>query len=598
MNVTEPLNQKWDLDVLFPGGSASPAFAAFLDALTADVAAFRTRLTERQVPQTPADVADWSELFDTLQEIARRQRHAGAFIGCLNAQDMKDQQAKLLGGRLKQIGAAFASVLTLLDAQLLHMPDAAWAALLALEKCRPIAFNLAERRRRVQDKLGPELESLVNDLAVDGYHAWGEFYNTVVGRVDIPFTENGKTVLLSAGQAANKLNSGDRAVREAVWEKWEAAWADQAELIAPALNHQAGFRVNLYKHRGWESVLKEPLDTNRMTETTLNVMWETIDRNKAQVVKFLARKAKVMGLPGLAWHDVTAPLTKVTRQVTFEEAADTVVEQFGRFSPGMADFAAGAIKNRWVEAEDRPGKRPGAFCTSFPVTGASRVFMTFGGTVANISTLAHELGHAYHQSVMNDLPQMAQGYAMNVAETASTFAEMILADAAVKNAQSPAERIALLADKCEKAVTMFMNIHSRFIFETAFFDERKRGLVSVDRLNELMVNAQKQAFCDALMQYHPHFWASKLHFYSTAQPFYNFPYTFGFLFSSGIYARAAAEGPAFAGRYVDLLRDTGRMQVEDLAAKHLGVDLTKPEFWQSAIDLSLADIDLFLKETE
>ena len=183
-------------------------------------------------------------------------------------------------------------------------------------------------------------------------------------------------------------------------------------------------------------------------------------------------------------------------------------------------------------------------------------------------------------------------------ETASTFAEMVVADAALRKAPTPEERLALLADKIERAVAFFMNIHARFLFETRFYEARKKGVVSAERLSELMTEAQKAAFKDALAEYHPHFWASKLHFYSTGQPFYNFPYTFGYLFSYGVYARALQEGPAFEERYIALLRDTGRTRVEELAERHLGVDLTKPDFWQAAVDLVNADIAEFLKLTE
>jgi oligoendopeptidase F len=224
--------------------------------------------------------------------------------------------------------------------------------------------------------------------------------------------------------------------------------------------------------------------------------------------------------------------------------------------------------------------------------------MTYSGTMDNVSTLAHELGHAYHQHVMNDMPALAQEYAMNVAETASTFAEMIVSDAALKLAEDKEEKIALLEQKIQNTVAFMMNIHARFIFETRFYEERKSGLVSVERLNELMLEAQKEAYCGMLSEYHPHFWASKLHFYITDVPFYNFPYTFGFLFSSGIYALAQAEGEEFAERYVDLLRDTGSMSVENLAAKHLNVDLSKPDFWLQAIELSLKDIEEFLELTD
>jgi pepF/M3 family oligoendopeptidase len=302
-------------------------------------------------------------------------------------------------------------------------------------------------------------------------------------------------------------------------------------------------------------------------------------------------------LQQLAWADVDAPLGQINKTYSYDEGAKLITEQFRRFSPLMADFTEAAFDTGWIEVEDRSGKRPGGFCTSFPISEQTRIFMTYAQTASNVSTLAHELGHAYHQHVMNDLPGLTQDYAMNVAETASTFAEMIVSDAAVKQATDPVERLALLDDKIQRSVAFFMNLHARFIFETSFYEERKKGLVSIERLNDLMSQAQKEAFKDALSDYHPHFWAAKMHFYLTEVPFYNFPYTFGFLFSAGIYAVALSEGTAFEERYIALLRDTGRMTTEQLAKKHLNVDLTKPEFWQSAVQISVEDVKQFLELT-
>jgi pepF/M3 family oligoendopeptidase len=373
--------------------------------------------------------------------------------------------------------------------------------------------------------------------------------------------------------------------------------ADCASIV-DALNHLAGFRLKLYEKRGWDEILKEPLAINRMSEETLNVMWDVIVKNKPVFVEYLNRKAKLLGTERLSWVDVEAPVGSSSQTISYDEGARMIEEQFRKFSPKMADFAVKAFENRWIEAEDRPGKRPGGFCTSLTVSKETRIFMTYAGTASNVSTLAHELGHGYHQFVMDDLPAMSQDYAMNVAETASTFAEMILSDSAVKEAKNEDEKLALLEDKIQRSVAFFMNVHARFLFETRFYAKRKEGLVSVEELNELMVTAQKEAFCDALSEYHPHFWAAKLHFYITEVPFYNFPYTFGYLFSAGIYAQAQEEGAAFEQRYIDLLRDTGRMTVEELAQKHLGVDLTKPDFWQKAVDLAIADVHEFLEMTK
>jgi oligoendopeptidase F len=595
--MQKALSQTWDLDSIFPGGSESSELISYLETLETDIRALRGEVTTGE-ENSLENIGRWRELFQSIQNISGRLKQASAFIACLNAQDVKDRKAKLLNGRVQQIIASYSSVLNVMDQQILQLPEANWETLLNDEYIKAIRFPLEEIRRRAKEKLSPEQEALAGDLAVDGYHAWSDLYSTVVGRIGILFENEGKTIQLSVGQAENKMLSGDRAVRSQVFDQFEKVWANESELCANALNHLSGFRINLYRHRGWDSVLKEPLDINRMSEKTLQAMWDSIDRKKDRFVDYIKRKAKLLGLEALSWYDVSAPLGSSVNSVNYNEGAAFIVEQFGRFSPKMADFAEKAFEERWIEAEDRSGKRPGGFCTSFPGKKQSRIFMTYSGTASNVATLAHELGHAYHQHVMNDLPTLTQNYAMNVAETASTFAEMIVADAAVKNASSDEEKLALLEEKVERSVSFFMNIHARFLFETKFYEARKKGLVGVEELNTLMENAQKTAYKGALDRYHPYFWASKLHFYITRVPFYNFPYTFGYLFSSGVYARALEEGKTFENKYIELLKDTGRMTVETLASRHLGVDLTKPDFWQSAVDLAVADVDEFLRLTE
>ena len=613
----EKLNQTWDLEVFFPGGSESPQLEVFLQALEKDIAALSERVTADRPGVAaggagvatggpgglggttcgPAGVAGWAVLLDTVQDVSDRARHASAFVSCLTSQNVHDKHARIVESRVRQISASLASVMTMVDKHILDVPEDEWRQLLEADALRPLAFNLQERRTRAKEHMGPELETLANSLSVDGYAGWGDLYNLVTGRLTIAAEKDGKPLVLSAGQAQNRLSDPDPAFRAHLMSRWEDAWAGAADLCALALNRLSGFRLALYKQRCWDSFLKEPLEMNRMSRETLDVMWETITRNKDRVAAYLQRKKRVLGLDKFGWQDVDAPVGKSRAAMTYDQAAGFIVEQFGKFNPAMADFAENAFKHRWIEAEDRPGKRMGGFCTSLPVQKQSRIFVTFSGTLGNTSTVAHELGHGYHQSLIFELPSLAQRYAMNVAETASTFAEMIVADAAVKQAKGD-ERLLLLDDKLARAAAMLMNIHARFLFETRFYEARKKGVLSVERLNDLMVAAQKEAYVGALDLYHPHFWASKLHFYSTGTPFYNFPYTFGYLFSAGVYGRAMREGAGFRAKYADLLRDTGRMRVEDLARRHLGADLTKPEFWQSAIDSVLAELPEFMDLTE
>jgi len=589
------LEMTWSLENIYPGGSGSEAFARELDGLARDIEAFERAL--RGAMDGGLATADLlGRLTEAAQSILARLREAESFTACLTAADVADRRAAALDDRVKNLAAAWQAALTLYDRVLGEADNETWNGWLASEGGPgAAAFYAAERRERAKEKLPPEQEALAGDLAVNGYHGWGELYNTIVGRTIFRAAdETGEVKTWSAGQMQNLLNHGNREVRRAAFESWEAEWGRQADLCAEALNRIAGFRLKLYGRRGWGSVLKEPLDMNRMRPETLEAMWAAVDESRPALLKYLRRKAELLGLERLDWHDVDAPIGSAARTVPYDEAAAFIVDRFRQFSPDMAGLAERAFRGRWIEAEDRAGKRPGGFCTSFPVAGETRIFMTYSGTASNVSTLAHELGHAYHQHVMNDLPAFAQEYAMNVAETASTFAEWIVSDSAVRAASDPAEKLALLDDQLQRAVAFFMNIRARFLFETRFYERRRDGLLSADDLCVLMEEAQREAYGDALGVWHPHFWASKLHFYLTDVPFYNFPYTFGYLFSSGIYARAMAEGPAFADRYAALLRDTGSMTVEDLAWKHLGARLDDIAFWREAAAVPLKDVDTFL----
>lgn len=585
---------KWDLDAIYPGGSESEAFAKELAGMDAGIAQLQELLA--------AGAGNVNERVKKMTELAQSillsLRQSESFVECLIAQNTRDLAAIGLSDRVKNISAKFFAELTRFDNVLREIDDASWNELLQDEALAEIAFNLSERRELAKLKMAPELEALAGDLAIDGYHGWGDMYSLIVSGAKFRVEQDGEEKLLSAGQMANQLSDSDRSVRAAAFAEWERVWASAADLSADTLNRIAGFRLKLYEKRGWSSVLQEPLQINRMSEATLNAMWDAIEEGKKALVPYLERKAQLFGVDKLDWHDVEAPIGSATRTVSYDEGAAFIAEQFRAFDPAMADFAELAFRDAWIEAEDRAGKRPGGFCTSFPKSEQTRIFMTYSGTASNISTLAHELGHAYHQHVMNDLPGFSQEYAMNVAETASTFAEIIVSDRAMKAATEDEEKLGLLEDKIQRSVAFFMNIHARLLFETRFYERRKQGLVTASELNELMEAAQREAFKDTLGEAHPHFWASKMHFYLTDVPFYNFPYTFGYLFSSGLYARALQEGPSFASKYVSLLQDTGRMTVEQLADKHLGVNLEEQDFWRDAVSLTAEDVRLFLEMTD
>ncbi|WP_256759771.1 M3 family oligoendopeptidase [Cohnella sp. WQ 127256] len=589
--MNEGLSLKWNLESLFPGGSSSTQYAVFVEEAEALCGSLLQELQQSDdtVPDNE-QLAAWTE---QLQNVLSRLREADAFVSCLTSQDMSDKRAVAWTERIQTLSARSKQALDLYDAKLASVPEPLWQAWLEQSDTKPILFSLNERRDSAKDKLPPALEAVASELAINGYHGWGEHYNTIVGRISIPWEGNGASVQLSVGQAANKLDDPDPAVRDLMATKWEEAWASQADLSADVLNRLAGFRLKLYGMRGWDDPLREPLRINRMSRETLDAMWTAVEESIEPLKRYLELKASRLGKEKLSWQDVDAPLATNQAKIPYDEAAQIITDAFQQFSPNMAKLAQTAFADHWIEAEDRAGKRPGGFCTSLPLSRQSRIFMTYSGTPGNVSTLAHELGHAYHGQLVEDLPPLAQDYAMNVAETASTFAEALVSDALLRRAQSKEEKLALLDDRLQRAVAFCMNIRARFLFETRFYARRASGMLEASELIELMVEAQKEAFGNALGSWHPHFWASKLHFYITDVPFYNFPYTFGYLFSTGLVAVAEREGDSFSTRYDQLLRDTGVMSVEQLASSHLGVALDQEQFWRDAVARVVKDVESF-----
>lgn len=589
----------WDLDSIFPGGSSSVALSERLNQLKEQIATFQETVSAYQEKTKPEALL---EILHQQEGISQGLSQCASFITALTSDNIYDEKAKQLYGQLMSLIPLVKAPNVVLVKKISEIAPDVWENLLQTTAFAPLAFRLNELRKEGKELLSEAEENMLSLLSLDGLNAWSEHYDTLVSTIEIPFTEDGEEKKLSAGQAFNRMMTDpDGKVRQELFTKWEEAWGEKESLFADTLNHLDGFRLKNYQLHHKNHYLDEALEYNRLTSKTLDRMWETVQENKQIFVDFLTRKAELLGKEKMEWQDQEAPLILgdlKEKRYSFDEGAAFVLENFRKFSPKMADFAQNAFEKSWIEAEDRPGKRPGGYCTGLPESKESRIFMTYGGSINEVATLAHELGHAFHSSVMWDLPQLNQDYAMNVAETASTFAELIVADAALKTATTPEEKINLIDTKMQNAIAMFMNIHARFIFENHFYEERQAGIVSASRITELMVDAQKEAYAGALTTYHPHFWCSKLHFYIDDVPFYNFPYTFGYLFSMGIYAYALKKGSSFEDDYIALLRDTASMSSEDLAKKHLGVDLQAPDFWQAGIDEVKKDVAEFMRLTE
>ncbi|MCT4486651.1 M3 family oligoendopeptidase [Levilactobacillus parabrevis] len=592
----------WDLDSLFSGGINSAQLKTKLAQTKTAIAALGDLLDRWDAASDAPQYQQFLKLITQLQAINNAIGQAGIFITAVGSADVNNPDVAPMEAQLRDLGTQADNVSGKLKKVLVQVPDVNFAEMLAQPDLKPIAFNLKEMREDGKELLDDKTEALISRLNLDGKAAWSSHYDSLVATVTVPFHDaDGNPATLSAGQADNNLlGNADPQYRADLLPAWEQAWTDKEQLFADTLNHLAGFRLTEYAAHGTTDFLREPLKDNRLSAETLNTIWQVVDNNKQFLLDYLDRKAALLGKKHAGWQDVEAPLNLPGSQLhhfTYDEAAAFIIKHYGEFSPKMAALAQRAFENRWIEAEDRAGKAPGGWMESAPETNESRIFMTFTGSPNDVSTLAHELGHAFHSSVMEDLPQLRQDYAMNVAETASTFGELIVADANVKAAKTDAEKITLINAKMDNPLAMFLNIRARFLFETHFYQLRQKKLVTPAELNELMLNAQKEAFGHDLSTYSPHLWASKLHFYIDEPAFYNFPYVFGYLFSLGIYAKAQQEGD-FEDSYIALLRDTANMSTEELAQKHLGVDLTKPDFWLAGVKLIKQDVAEFMRLTD
>jgi len=591
---------RWDMESIFPGGSSSREFAKFRKDLAADLEKATGEVGALQKKGDAADAEDWINMMVTLRKIRERVNHGASFAYCLTSQDVNDEKAMVALEEFSSYDASSDAIQTAIEGFAKAADDGAWRKIVSDERLAAEAFFWNEFRHRARLKMEPELEKLASELAVNGLHSWERLYSKMAGDLRAEFAENGETRSLSMGQIKNKLTDPDRGVRKQAFEKYFEAWKSIEALTTMQLNSLAGFRLSLYKARGWDDPLFEALLFGRVKKETIDAMWRAVDAHHGVVKKYIDAKKKYLGIDKFMWYDQLAPVAKVEKKFTYDQACDFVVEHLTSFSKDMGEFARRAIDARWIEAEDRTGKADGGYCTYLPLLRESRIFMTFSGNYNEMMTLAHEIGHAYHSYVFKDRDYFARFYPMNLAETASTFNELLVTDAALNATDDKDMKLSLIDKKIEESFVMCCDIRSRFIFESKFYEERKKGAVPKDRLNELMVEAQKEAFGDILDEggYHPLFWASKQHFSISDLAFYNFPYTFGHLFAGGIYDRARKEGAAFADAYRGLLADTGSMNCEEVAKKHLGVDITRQDFWNDAVARSLADVDLFVELTK
>lgn len=562
----------WDLEGLFPGGFAGAAWTEKL----ADVEARAEGIVaQADALGDPAEDPAWDTVLPALEDLSKAAGSLFAYAHCRTSDDVADAEGNKAVARMGGIWARISRAWTNPEQRISRADEATYAALCA----RPA---LAEQIPRFEDMratrhllLPAGEQALLAELSEPAVGAWSRLYDRISGRLRA--TVDGEE--MSVGQAFNRLDNPDPAVRAAAFAGMKGAWEPVLDDCADILGNLTETRRVVAGRLGVEPI-DSPLAGHRMERSTLDAMIGFCrDDARPLMHRYMRAKARALGGETLDYWDVRAPMGGDGTRWEWGRAQDFIIEQFATFSDEMADFARKCFAERWVEAEDRSGKRQGAFCIPFREFDQSRVFMTWSDTTTNLITLAHELGHAWHNEVMWDLPASRARVPSTLAESASTFAEAVVRGAALKQARGNEQaELSLLESDLQAAAVMLVNIPTRMLLEQSLFEDRAKGPLDPAVLSDRIEALQREWYGPALGEANRFFWAAKLHFF-LQRPFYNYPYTFGYLFSSLIHAKAVAEGPAWAPSYTALLRETGAGPAEGVAERHLGVNLREKAAW-------------------
>ena len=599
------LAQTWDNRHFFQGtddpqiATAMAEIRETIAQISSACAPFKQRIDTAET----LDEQDFIPLLAALREIhqmrttlAKQLGNVRTYISTALSVDATDTHASTVMPMLQQVGADLSQALTPMDVFLNRVRSEFVDALRADPVLVELSFLLIHQRQLRDQLLSVAEESLITGLSVSGLQSWGNLYTKLAGTLKCDI--QGETVGLA--KAANLLGDPQRETRLAAWQGMRQAWSEHQETAAAILNAINGWRLEETQKRATVRelhYLDKSCHQSRIERRTLNVLMETTYDRRAIGQRALNAMAQALGIPRMAPWDLSAPAPAVgnTGAISFDAAIALIADAFRQLTPAMGDFAVMMAEKGWIDSKPTPNRATGAYCTRFANPREPRIFMSFEGTMTNVITLAHELGHAWHNWVMRDLPLMKTYYPMTLAETASTFAETLVRDALVQRAETPTQKLEILWQDAQGAAVFLLNIPARFEFEKRLVEERKRGVAIAPRLKTMMADSWQLWYEDSLSEYDDMFWATKLHFSIAQLGFYNYPYLFGYLFSLGIYAQQSAYGKGFNDLYTAILRDTGSMTAEELVAHHLQQDISQPQFWNTSLSLVEESVARFEK---
>ena len=577
------MNECWNLNPIYTGFD-DPRFEEDLQALRRTVRDLE-ELTQHLTGDSAALLKRGLTLQEQLQELAEKLL---CYAELRQAACTTDAEAGSKIGKIMGVYSDSAAPVAAFEGWLAAIPDL--DSLIASDPLFEEYRFILERKKLGSLHLLPGIgEKVMAKLKISGSNAWAELQQYLTSTVKV--TYRGEEINLSA--VRNLAYSAEAEVRKDAYEAELACYSAIEDSVAYALNSLKLETLNECELRGYESPLARTLEQSNMEKKTLDAMFAAIDQKLPMFRRYLKAKAHALGYEnGLPWYDLFAPMGKSSTRFTTQNARDYLVELFSHFDDELSGMVARAFDEEWIDFYPRSGKAGGAFCSGVSCIGQSRILTNFDGTLGDVVTLAHELGHAFHNQCIADHRPLNHDYSMPVAETASTFNECVVMNHAIAQAADDAEKLNLIESQLQDVTQIIVDIYSRYRFEDAVLRRRKEEFMGAAELCRIMLQAQADSYGDGLDSAlrHPYMWLCKSHYYGST--FYNFPYAFGGLFARGLYAKYAQEGASFVPIYKKLLHTTTVATAED-AAKVAGIDLTDKEFWLSALAEVEEKIDMF-----
>ena len=597
MTISAP---RWDLSNVYPS-LESNEFKAVVEDYKKQVAAlekfYKTKLSRATDKTKAKDLAPLvGKTIDQINKIQTLSSTIVPFIYSYVTTNSRDKLAMKTLSEFEQASLPMDQFMTRFTAWLGKLAPKLDKVISHNESAAMHAFMLKEAAEQSQYLMSEAEEALASELSLSGGNAFSKLQGTVTSQLSVDFELDGKTEKLPMPALINLRSHPDEVTRHRGYDAENKAWLTVQETLAACLNGVKGEANTLNKKRGRKDAIHPSLDAARMDRKTLDAMLSAMKDSFPMFRRYYNAKAKKIGKEKLAWWDIFAPVGKTDKVYSFEEARDFILENFGKFSHELSAFARRAFDNNWIDAEQRDGKRGGAFCMELQGPKESRILANFDGSFDQVSTLAHELGHAFHNECAFQARKtyLQQNTPMTLAETASTMCETIVTEAVLASTQDPQEELAVLEAQIQGAAQVVVDIYSRYLFEKEVFERRAGSELSADDFNDIMERAQKETYGDGLDEQYlqKYMWTWKPHYYSSGLSFYNYPYAFGLLFATGLYAIYKQRGEAFVEDYKKLLASTGEDTAARLA-KRFGIDITKRKFWDDSLAIIGKRIDRY-----